>query len=207
MNSLYDLLKKTEAPEAAVGEHRIERFTVNMVEAAEHQLQCAISWQRGRGIKPGTYTRLVRGQGAAGSFNATVVMSDTSAEINDHYDPVRESHGICLIHGLGLGIVAEACLRKDEVEKVIVIEKSEEVIELIGSYLEDKWGERIEIIQADCLEWEPPKGVRFGMVWHDIWDHICEDNLEDMKRLHRRYGRRSDWQGSWARELCEMNRW
>ena len=35
---------------------------------------------------------------------------------------------------------------------------------------------------------------------HDIWDDICLDNLETMATLHRKYGRRCDWQGSWKRD-------
>jgi hypothetical protein len=29
------------------------------------------------------------------------------------------------------------------------------------------------------------------------------DNLEDMHKLHRRFGRRADWQGSWGRSFLE----
>ena len=197
-----DLLEKTEAPEGAVGEHRVERFTVSKDESSFDQLRAAIGGS-GRYTIPGTYTRLMRGDVPAGRWGSTVVMSDTPDEMRDHYSAVRMATGHCLIHGLGLGIVAEACLRKDDVTKVTVIELSSEVIQLIGPYLVEKWGERIEIIEADALTWKAPKGTRFGMAWHDIWDNICGDNLDDMKRLHRRYGRRVEWQGSWARHLCE----
>ncbi len=200
MNAMDLMRLDPPPPEAECGDFAIKYFEVTEQDASLHNLRCAFSPGHGsRGIKPGQYVKLVR--------NGTIVMSNTPAEMRDHVWPVIEAKGHVLIHGLGLGMVAEACLRKEEVESVTVIEIAPEVHELVGQYLEDRWDDKIEIVIADCLEWQPPKGVRYGMVWHDIWDTICEDNLDQMKTLHRRYGRRCDWQGSWARELCEMNRW
>ena len=56
----------------------------------------------------------------------------------------------------------------------------------------------------DAFEYKPPKGKRYDAVWHDIWDGICTDNLKDMKKLHRKYGKNSNYQASWARGLCEL---
>ena len=179
-------MKKVEIPEGTSGAWRVERFDVSESEARFANI-------RGRYIRPGTYTRLMRG--------GTVVMSDTPAEMNDHYMAVRHAKDHVLIHGLGLGMVLDACLEKPNVSKATVIELSEEVISLVAPFYKAKWGDKVEIIHADALVWTPPKQSFFGMVWHDIWDYICADNLDDMKRLHRRYGRRCEWQGSWAREL------
>ena len=142
-----------------------------------------------RTIEPGTYTRLMCGR--------TLVMSDTDAEFMEHYTPVYNAEGRVLLNGLGLGVGLAAMLTKPEVEHVTVIEKSEDVIALVGPHYD---GPRVTIIHADALEWRPAKGARFSVVWHDIWNYICKDNLDDMKRLHRAYGRRCDHQGSWGRE-------
>jgi hypothetical protein len=64
-------------------------------------------------------------------------------------------------------------------------------------------GQRCEVVCSSALDYKPPKGVTYGAVWHDIWDAICVDNLDEMKKLHRKYGRRADWQGSWCRYECE----
>lgn len=145
--------------------------------------------------KPGTYTRLMRG--------SIVVMSDTDAEKRDHSFAVHKANGHCLINGLGLGMVLGACLLKNSVTKVTVVEISADVINLVAHHYADA---RVEIIQSDALLYKPPKGVRYGMVWHDIWDNICADNLPQMHALHRKYGKRCDWQGSWARQECERVR-
>lgn len=130
-------------------------------------------------------------------------MSDTHAEKMDHAEAVRRAKGIILINGLGIGMVLNAALLKREVEKALVVEKSSEVIGLSARHYQEKFGDRIEVIHDDAITFSPPKGIRFGAVWHDIWDNICADNLEEMKALHRRYGRKTDWQGSWCRAECE----
>lgn len=130
-------------------------------------------------------------------------MSDTPDEIRDLYPIVWKAQGHVLINGLGLGVVLQACLQKEDVTRATVIEISPDVIALVAPHYREKYGDRFEVIQADALAWKPPKGVRYGAVWHDIWDTICWENLESMKLLHRRYGRRADWQGSWCRYLCE----
>jgi len=83
---------------------------------------------------------------------------------------------------------------------VTVVEKSKDVISLVAKhYLGDH---RVTIVNADAYLYKPPKGVKYDAVWHDIWDNICGDNLPEMTRLHRKYGKRADWQGSWCRSLC-----
>lgn len=64
----------------------------------------------------------------------------------------------------------------------------------------------MQIINADAFAYKPPKSKRYGAVWHDIWANICADNLPEMHKLHRKYGRIADWQGSWCRWQCERNR-
>jgi spermidine synthase len=180
-----------DVPEGTSGDWAVERFTVT--EEDERRQRMRIFSSMGRFVPAGTYTRLTR--------NGHVVMSDTPDEIRDHAEAIYQASGSCLIHGLGLGVVIEAI--KDKADHITVVEISEDVIKLVGPHYEAKLGDRLTIIHGDALTWAPPHGVRYNMVWHDIWDNICSDNLPEMKRLHRRYGRRTDWQGSWARHLCE----
>ena len=111
-----------------------------------------------------------------------------------------------MVHGLGLGVAVQAMLNKKKVQKLTVVEISSDVIALVGSYYAALFGNRLEIINADAFTWKPPKDVRYGVVWHDIWDNICSDSLPEMHKLHRKYGRKTDWQGSWCRWRCEQQR-
>ncbi len=191
-------MMKSIVPESSSGAWRVEKFAVTKDEAALFNMRA--SWKPGFAartpIAPGTYTRLVRGTG-------TVVMSDTPAEVNDHRWFVDEARGRVLINGLGLGVCLQMVLAKPEVDQVTVIEIARPVIALVASCFKD---ERLRVIEADALKWRPPRGERFDAVWHDIWDDITADNLPEMRTLHRAYGRRAAWQGSWCRELCEMYR-
>ena len=153
---------------------------------------------RRREVAPGTYTRLVHERRG-------VVMSDTPAERRDHVEFVVRAKGHVLINGLGLGMCLAAVLARPEVVRATVVEADPDVVALVGPhYAGDP---RVEIVRADAYEYRPPKGVRYGAVWHDIWDTITSENLPGMTRLHRKYGRRAEWQGSWARWLCENPRY
>ena len=193
---MYDLIPKVDVPEGVSGKWAVQRFTVSKEEAQFANLRAAISsGGRAREIDPGTYTKLI--------YGSEIIMSDVPAEVRDHYEPVRKATGHCLVNGLGLGMVANAMLQKPEVFSVTVIEIDPDVIKLVSLHYKNKFGDKISIIEADALTWSPPKGERYGAVWHDIWPNICADNLETMKVLHKKYGRRTEWQGSWCRAECE----
>ena len=131
-------------------------------------------------------------------------MSDTPDEIRDFIIAMHHSIGHVLINGLGLGVVLQAVAKRKEVESVTVIELSKDVINLAQNHYHKMFKEKIQIINDDAFSFKTPKGKRYNYVWHDIWDSICSDNLEQMKTLHRKYGRISDAQNSWCRYQCEQ---
>lgn len=191
---------KVDVPKGRSGDWSIEKFTVNEDEANNHNMMSVFSFSGGqRYIIAGEYTKLVR--------NGTIVMSDTPAEIGDHIFFINEATGNVLINGLGLGLVIEALFQKKEVKSITVIEKSLDVINLVSEHYKNKCpkDKKLNVIHADALEYKPEKDKKYNAVWHDIWDYICGDNLEKMKTLHRKYGRKTNWQGSWCRSQCELS--
>lgn len=122
----------------------------------------------------------------------------------DHSNAVYRAKDHTLINGLGIGMVLAAILKKPEVTKVTVVEICPDLIALVGPhYAGDP---RVKIINADAFTYIPPKGVRYGAVWHDIWDELCGDNIESMTKLKRKYGRRCDWQGCWGEAYIRHTR-
>ena len=107
-----------------------------------------------------------------------------------------------LINGLGLGMVLAAALTFENVTHIDVVENDERVIKLVGPhYTTDP---RVQIHLADAYEqardgWPP--GLYWDVIWSDIWPDLCLDNLPEMTRLLRSYGRRCGWHGCWGREL------
>lgn len=176
-------------PDATSGNWSIQSFEV----PKEDFSQFISLFKTGRGVPAGKYKRLVRG--------GTVVMSNTPDEIRDFSHFTRRAKGSILINGLGMGCVVKVLLEKPEVTRITVIEKSEDVINLIAPYFKDQ---RLVIINADAFEHVPPKGEKYNFVWHDIWDYITSDNLPEMTKLHRKYGRKTEWQDSWAKAICQI---
>lgn len=197
-------LRKVDVPEGRSGRFSIERFEVSEASARAYNAENFRRNAEDRNVEPGAYTRLLRNPAIAKlqGERHVVVMSDTPAELRDHIEPVKLAEGRCLVHGLGLGIVVQAMLDKPEVSHVTVVEQSPDVIKLsAGHYLSNlRYKGRLEIIMDDALSWKPHRGARWDVVWHDIWDSIGAQNWESMKRLHRRFGRRAGWQGSWCRD-------
>lgn len=184
-------MRKVNVPCGESGNWKIEKFTVSKDAAKWEAIKNGI-----RAVEAGDYTRLMYGR--------DVIMSDTNTEMDDHAEIFRQAKGHVLINGLGIGMILQAVIEKPEVTKVTVIEKCNGVLELVADHYKGKYGDKLEIINADAFEYKPPKGVRYGAVWHDIWTFIASENYEGMKKLHRKYGRRCDWQGSWCRWEVEQ---
>ena len=186
-------------PDGKQGAWSVETFTVSESEAKLERARAMFSFSsRGRGVPEGNYKALKR--------NGSTIMSNTPDEISDQLEFIRKAKtgGHILINGLGLGVTLTAILKSDTIESVTVIEKSQDVISLVApSFFNDT---RVKIICADALEYKPPRGVHYSAVWHDIWDNICSDNIPEMTKLHKKYRRKTAWQGSWCKHECQRNR-
>lgn len=162
-----------DIPAGESGEWSVDHFTV------ERNVAAMRLWRDGRPCPPGRYTRL-------GCKSEGLFMTDTPAEANDLRGFLRCASGVVLIGGLGLGMMLRPLLRKSEVESVVVLEKSPDVIKLVApSYADLR--PRLEIINADVFTWKPDR--MFSWAWWDIWPTICEDNRPEFGRLRRRYSR------------------
>ena len=178
-------------PEGTSGDWVISKFTVNSNEFSQRLSMM----KTGRGVPRGLYTRLSR--------NGKKIMSDTPDEILDHMSFIRKATGNVLIAGLGLGVVLDGVARKQDVKSVTVIEQSEDVIKLVREHYQNKYPYKIAIIQSSIFDWKPKKTDYFDWAWYDIWDDLCTDNIEQMKTLHRKFGRKTGEQGSWGRHFLE----
>lgn len=181
-------------PDGVSGEWSVQSFDVSEELAKLENLRSIISFSN-RSIEPGTYKRLM--------YNGIVVMSNTPCEIRDHLSFIYKAQKCknILINGLGLGVALKAILESEIVEKVDIVEISDDVINLVKpTFSSDS---RVNIIHSDAFTYKLNKGIRYGAVWHDIWNYICADNLLEMTRLKRKYGRFCEWQGCWGEYFCK----
>lgn len=185
-------------PDGVVRPWAIESFSISEDEAARINLRAMIQRRRNEFIRPGCYKRLVH-------ETRGVVMSNTPMEVETNLSFIRVAKGNVLINGLGLGMVLTAILNKADVTHVTVIEIDHAVIRLTSPHFQSHIDSgKLTIIQHDCFTYKPAKGVTFDAVWHDVWDSICADNLDDMRRLKLKYARRTNWQGCWCESDCRQ---
>lgn len=152
-------------------------------------------------MKEGKYVRL--------HVNGELMMSDTHMERISNRGFIYHAHGKVLIAGLGIGLVLKNILDKEEVKEVIVIEKYQDVIDLVAPKFDNP---KLKIICADIHEWKPAKGEKFNVIYFDIWPEICEDNLDEIKVLHNKFKNSVDrtdancWMNSWMKEYLQAQR-
>ena len=186
----YGEIIPVAVPDGIAGAWRVESFEVSASESRFTQLREALGHPDAY-VPAGSYKRLTHcGQ---------VVMSNPPFEARAHWEFFQNAKGRVLINGLGLGMALGAILANDsQVSDVTVVEKSIDVIDLVGpTFASDG---RVKIVYADAFNFQPPVTARYDAVWHDIWNTICPDNLAEMRTLRRKYARRAAWQGCWSQQ-------
>lgn len=196
----YDAMAVT-VPDGASGDVEVRRYEVGNAAAAWSFLRD----MAGRGVPAGTYAGLYR--------RGHLWMSDTPDEKRDHLPILRTARGWgaerVLVNGLGLGMVVGGLLNNETVRHIDVVEIDPDVIALVGLHyraMAEAAGKTVTVHHGDAYTIRWPAGMTWDCAWHDVWKDLCTDNLKQMATLHRRYGRRVKWQGSWGRSLLEYQR-
>lgn len=161
--NMSNLLKEKE-----MGNFKLEKFEIN---------------DRNRGFRctvpNGKYIRL---------FDTSIndcVMSNTKMEERTNMNFVTKAHGNILVAGLGIGMIILPIQDNEDVKSITIVEKNEEVIELILSQL--KFNSKVNVIHDDIFNYKPPRGTKFDVIYFDIWNYVNQDIYEEMKELKRKY--------------------
>lgn len=150
---------------------------------------------------PGEYVRLIDKKV---SLFGEVVMSDTPMEKATNLGFYFRANGHVLIGGLGLGMIVLAIQEKPEVQKITVVEKHQEIIDLVADQL--PLNAKTEIIHADIFDWKAPKKILYDTIYMDIWNNVTKSDWGEHKSLTMKFARRlnrdnpKSWSGSWRRE-------
>lgn len=172
----------TLLPPGEKGVARIAHITATSEDVQLHNLRAGFRpGGRYNRMEPGTYAQLfVRNQ---------LVMSDTLMERQTNMRVVQRATGRVLIAGLGLGMILHPILAKPDVTHVTVLEKEQDVIDLVGPSLAG-YGDRLTIIHADAFTWRAPKGETWDGIYFDIWPEIVGENVDEHNKLARRWSAR-----------------
>jgi hypothetical protein len=152
-------------------------------------------------VTEGEYIKLI--------VNNQLMMSDTPMEKNSNQEFVRNANGHVFIAGLGIGLILNALRDKVKsgiVNKITVIEKYQDVIDLISHKFSDM---PIEYICDDVLNYKPNKDQKYDTIYFDIWPTISTDNLPEISKLHNRFKNHKNknnpscWMGSWMQKYLQ----
>ena len=113
-------------------------------------------------------------------------MTLTPVDMDTCTDAIAAAHGRVLTYGLGLGYYAYTVSEKEDVEEVVVVERSPEVIKLFTDELLWQMPNRhkIKIVESDAFEYAKqvmPK-ENFDLVFVDIW-RDGSDGAEMYRRM------------------------
>ena len=119
--------------------------------------------------------------------NGVEWMTVTPNEIETMRAPIAAAHGRVLTLGLGLGYFAFCAAEKETVERVTVVERDADVIDLFTRYILPQFPhkEKIEIVKADAFDHlETLTPDDFDYLFADLW-HDQSDGLPLYLRLRR----------------------
>jgi len=144
-------------------------------------------------VHDGEYVRLHVGE--------QLMMSDTSMERISNRKFIENAKGRVLIAGLGIGLVIKNIIDNPDVEEIVVIEKYQDVIDLVMPKFNNP---KLKVICADIFDYELDKSEKFDCLYFDIWGDIGSENLIEMRKLHYKYRinkkEKSSFMESWMRD-------
>ena len=172
----------------------MKHFDISDKQASTLALRAVASGRPWEMVEVGKYCSLY--------VNKQLVMSDTQMEQTTNGEFLRQAEGRVLIAGLGVGLIVYPLLGRKNVTDITVIEKHQDVIDLVQPHLEH---EKLQVVCADIWEWEP-EGV-YDTVYLDIWNEVNVDNYDDMVRLENKFrpSLRYDysWMGCWSESILD----
>lgn len=130
-------------------------------------------------------------------------MSITPSEIESQEIGLAAAHGHTVVLGLGMGWLAGNVALKPEVDHVTVVERDGNVLALMRTLgvfdqLPLEGRHKLEIVQADALEWRPSASV--DTLQADIWEKFVEGGkLSDVRRMQENIAARSVY--FWGQEM------
>lgn len=108
-------------------------------------------------------------------FPDTKWMGVEPSEISSFAPFINEAHGNILVMGCGLGYLAYMLSVKDSVDKVTIVELDKNIKTMFETYLKPQMNNKIEIIEADALEFLSVEDIsKYDYCSVDIWHGALE---------------------------------
>lgn len=117
--------------------------------------------------------------------NGYVWMDDSEKEKKTHQFAIDECKGKVLVGGLGLGYVVEELAKKEDVKEIVVVEISQENIDLVWKHLDTKG--KGKIVKDNLFSYLQTTNEKFDCAYMDIFkdpkDKTCKDKIAQLRSL------------------------
>lgn len=136
-------------------------------------------------------------------YGPQVWMSDSPFEQEGMMWAVTASRGRVLTSGLGIGLFPVLASRRSRVKHIDVVERSSEIIELVGRQLQSR--PKLEIIHADLYEFLATTRRRYDFIYLDIWPDPFGpiEDVDKATRAAQRCLRQGGEVRVWLQELID----
>jgi spermidine synthase len=136
------------------------------------------------------------------------MMSDHESETITNQKFIDSAKGDVLIFGLGLGLIVFPLLKEKEINRVVIVELDEGLIEMVSPVIKFFGNSnKTEILQGNCFSWRTEE--KFDTIYFDIWEVINEKSFGEMEYLESKYRKNlkeGGWIDSWCSEFENKNK-
>jgi hypothetical protein len=162
-------------PEGEVGTYRVKHFSRPAGEVERSNFRTAFIG--GQGHSPLAFDRATNWHSL--EYEGGVWVTDLPIEQQQHDDLLAPLFGSVLVGGLGIGYAATVLAANPDVDEVVVVEISPEVVELVGPHVRDPNG-KVEIVTQDLFEFLRENDREFDWAFFDIWQSDGEGTFFDV---------------------------
>lgn len=99
-------------------------------------------------------------------------------EIETMKAPIKNAGGRVLVYGLGIGYFAYMVSEKNEVERINVVERDQNIIDLFNKYILPQFPnkEKITVVKSDAFDYakNEMKNGNYNYVFTDLWHDVSD---------------------------------
>lgn len=177
-------------PPGEKGEAQISHFEVSEQDISIYNIRASMN--RTDPMKVGKFVKL--------KINGKLMMTDTEGERRSNAEIFYAANGKCLIGGLGLGMLVCGLMKKEEVTNITVVEKSQDVIDLVLPHIQQIATKPLHVVHSDIFNYTTKE--KFDTIYMDIWGDLSTDDLKSMSTLNRKFGRNLNRTNPNAIRMC-----
>jgi len=172
-----------QIPEQQINDYAIEHFTKPPGAVARSNIRTAMFG--GQAEEPVVFDRETQWHRL--TYEGGTWMTDLPIEQQQHDNELAEiTSGAVLIGGLGIGYAANVLAARPKIHRIVVVEISREVVEMVAPHLKDPEN-KIQIVTGDLMDFVKANIEVFDHAFYDIWQSDGEGTFHNLVVPLRRH--------------------